>query len=85
MALISAWELTSLSEITVLRPFPKIFSPFTTTAPTGTSSKSNDSLAKSTYFKNKDIFEDKKQLIFESKPKFKSKMLDEDQLKDLEK
>ena len=45
----------------------------------------NDSLAKSTYFKNKDIFEDKKQLIFESKPKFKSKMLDEDQLKDLEK
>ncbi len=45
----------------------------------------NDSLAKSTYFKNKDMFEDKKQMIFESKPKYESKMLDEDQLKDLEK
>ena len=31
------------------------------------------------------MFEDKKQMIFESKPKYESKMLDEDQLKDLEK
>ena len=30
------------------------------------------------------MFEDKKQLIFESKPEYKSKMLDEEQLKDLE-
>jgi len=45
----------------------------------------NDSLAKTMYYKHKDLFEDKKQLIFEAKPKFKSKMLDEKQLKDLEK
>ena len=43
----------------------------------------NDSLAKTMYYKHKDLFEDKKQLIFEAKPKFKSKMLDEKQLKEL--
>ena len=47
-------------------------------------SEVNDSLAKTMYYKHKDMFEDKKQLIFESKPEYKSKMLDEDQLKDLE-
>jgi len=44
----------------------------------------NDSLAKSMYHRHKGMFEDKKQLIFEAKPEVKSKMLDEDQLKDLE-
>ena len=47
-------------------------------------SEVNDSLAKTMYYKNRDMFEDKKQLIFESKPEYKSKMLDEEQLKDLE-
>ena len=47
-------------------------------------SEVNDSLAKSMYHRHKGMFEDKKQLIFEAKPEVKSKMLDEDQLKDLE-
>ena len=47
-------------------------------------SEVNDSLAKTMYYKHRDMFEDKKQLIFESKPEYKSKMLDEEQLKDLE-
>ena len=46
-------------------------------------SEVNDSLAKSMYHRHKGMFEDKKQLIFEAKPEVKSKMLDEDQLKDL--
>jgi len=47
-------------------------------------SEVNDSLAKSMYHRHRGMFEDKKQLIFEAKPEVKSKMLDEDQLKDLE-
>ena len=45
-------------------------------------SEVNDSLAKSMYHRHKGMFEDKKQLIFEAKPEVKSKMLDEDQLKE---
>ena len=47
-------------------------------------SEVNDSLAKTMFYRHKGLFEDKKQLIFESKPEVKSKMLDENQLKDLE-
>lgn len=46
-------------------------------------SEVNDTLAKSVFYKHKDLFQDKKHLIFESKPEIESKMLDEQQLKDL--
>ena len=46
-------------------------------------SEVNDTLAKSVFYKHKDLFQDKKHFIFESKPEIESKMLDEQQLKDL--
>ena len=46
--------------------------------------KSLNTLAKSLYYQNKDIFSDKKQIIFESKEKEDDKLLDESQIKDLD-
>ena len=43
-----------------------------------------NTLAKSLYYQNKDIFSDKKQIIFESKEKEDDKLLDESQIKDLD-
>ena len=43
-----------------------------------------NTLAKSLYYQNKDLFSDKKQIIFESKEKEDDKLLDESQIKDLD-
>jgi hypothetical protein len=43
-----------------------------------------NTLAKSLYYQNKDIFSQEKQIIFESKEKEDDKLLDESQIKDLD-
>jgi hypothetical protein len=50
----------------------------------GTSNKIDSTLAKSLFYQNKDIFSEKKQIIFENKEKEEDKLLDESQIKDLD-
>ena len=44
----------------------------------------DNTLAKTLMYQNRSIFEDKKQIIFENKEKTEEKLLDEDQIKDLD-
>lgn len=50
----------------------------------GNTDKVNSSLAKTLFFQNKDMFEEKKQIIFENKEKEEEKLLDESQIQDLD-
>ena len=44
----------------------------------------DNTLARSLFYQNRDIFSEKKQIIFESKEKEEDKLLDESQIKDLD-
>ena len=48
------------------------------------STKVDNTLAKTLYYQNKDIFNNRKQIIFEKKEKEKDNLLDESQIKDLQ-
>ena len=50
----------------------------------GSKSKIDNTLARSLFYRNKDVFSDKKQIIFESKEKEDDKFLDESHIKDLD-
>jgi len=47
--------------------------------------KIDNTLAKSMFFKNKNLFDDTKQIIFENKEKIEDGLLDESQIEDLDK
>jgi len=48
------------------------------------STKVDNTLAKTLFYQNKDIFNNRKQIIFEKKEKEKDNLLDESQIKDLQ-
>ena len=45
----------------------------------------DNTLAKSMFYKNKNLFDDTKQIIFENKEKIEDGLLDESQIEDLDK
>ena len=47
--------------------------------------KIDNTLAKSMFYKNKNLFDDTKQIIFENKEKIEDGLLDESQIEDLDK